>query len=74
MKILIIILIALAVKQCNVKPNNKATPQISAIERDNKLINDYHKQMVIERGKDDLFIAKEDVEWMYSKSQFITNF
>lgn len=67
-KILFYFLLLLSFQSCSQNSGNKET----AKEREQRLIDEYHKQVVLSKGKEALFIPKEEIEWYFEKNNFTT--
>ena len=68
MKIISIMLtlVSITLNQCNQNPSNKET----ATQREQRLISEYERKTVIEKGMETYFIPREHVSWFYYKENF----
>jgi Rps23 Pro-64 3,4-dihydroxylase Tpa1-like proline 4-hydroxylase len=70
--ILIISFTLIIAEQCDkLKKNKKNQNQENAFERENSIISEYHKQVVISKGGETFFIPKEEIPWYFSKGEFL---
>ena len=70
MKLIVFLTIILSIfnKGCfnNSKDDTKETP----FEREQRLVNEYEKQVVISKGKDTYYIPKGEISWYFNADSF----
>lgn len=58
-------------KQCSNCRDNCREKQDISYEREDKLIREYHEQVVISKGKEAFFIPKEEISWYFNNGEFL---